>query len=108
MLPKRSRLTRKDIPLVLKGQTRHSASFTLRFKRSETGSPRFAVVVSKKVAKGAVERNTLRRRGYAALSEALQGAGAPPLSGALFMKKEGVSTPYAALLAEIQAALAAR
>ena len=52
-----------------KGVTKHSDNFSVRLVTSDT--PRAAVVVSKKVAKGAVERNQVRRRVYAVLGELL-------------------------------------
>jgi ribonuclease P protein component len=63
MLPKRERLGRKDFEAFFRsGRRRHSAYFTL----VAAPSPAFhaAVVVPKKVAARAVERNRLRRRLY--------------------------------------------
>ncbi len=55
------------------GRSRHSELFTLVYSPfpGPTTPTRFAVSVSKKVARGAVDRNRLRRRGYAALKEVI-------------------------------------
>ena len=70
MLPKRSRLTAQQVEEVLKsGKTARLAGLSAKYMPG--ASPKAAVVVSKKVAKGAVERNRLRRAAYAALARAL-------------------------------------
>ncbi len=65
MLPKRNRISRSLFANVLKnGSFSHSSSFSFRLLISQVGLPKFSFVVSKKVSKSAVVRNTLRRRGY--------------------------------------------
>ena len=69
MLPKKNRVTTKDFRGVLKaGRVYHSPHFYLRSIPSGTDTQgQFSVVVSKKVAPGAVERNVLRRKLYGML-----------------------------------------
>src|SRR5690349_21664688 len=67
MLAKKERIPRalfKDI--LHKGTSVHSPHLSLRFA-SGGNAARVAVSISKKVARGAVERNTFRRRAYSAL-----------------------------------------
>lgn len=47
--------------------------FTLIYKDFSDTAVRYAVVVSKKVAPKATERNTMRRRAYSTLLDVLQG-----------------------------------
>lgn len=61
MLSKKHRATTAQVAKAIsKGVVRHSANFTVRSVSNEC--PTTAVVVSKKVAPTAVERNTLKRR----------------------------------------------
>lgn len=50
-----------------------SLVLTLRFLGPKDGQSRFSFVVPKSVAKSAVLRNTLRRRGYSAVNELQRG-----------------------------------
>lgn len=68
MLPKTRRLKAGEVKKVIKEGRSLRASF-LSVKYSATSSPlRASVVVSKKVAKQAVERNRIRRAVYRALT----------------------------------------
>jgi len=69
MLPKTQRITKALFDEIYKkGRICHSAFFTLRVLDTHTTRlSRFSVVVGKKVERGAVGRNRLRRRGYAIL-----------------------------------------
>lgn len=70
MLPKRKRLSAREVREVLKrGKSLRAGAVSARYTEALSGKA--AVVVSSKVAKGAVERNRLRRAGYRAL-------GSPP------------------------------
>jgi ribonuclease P protein component len=54
------------------GQTVHSRYFKLKYvANSRRNSPRFAIVISKKVHKSAVGRNKIRRRFYEAIRSEL-------------------------------------
>lgn len=67
MLPKRRRLTAAEVrEVIARGRGRRGTALSVKIL--ETNTPlRCAVVVSKKVARGAVERNRLRRAVYRAL-----------------------------------------
>jgi RNase P protein component len=67
MVPKLRRLTAREVREVLKnGKTLRANTVVAKYIASERSKA--AVVVSSKVAKRAVERNSLRRKGYNALS----------------------------------------
>jgi ribonuclease P protein component len=69
MLPRSKRLS---VPLftsaLANGKIVHSPLFTARIEKT-AGISRFSAVVSKKIGKTAVERNTLRRRIYSSISQ---------------------------------------
>jgi ribonuclease P protein component len=70
MLSRKNRLSRANFDHLLKRGSFCSSSYlTLRFL--EESSSRFSFVVSKKVAKTAVMRNLLRRRGYSIIKNLL-------------------------------------
>jgi ribonuclease P protein component len=71
MLPSNTRLPKATFREVFAtGRLVHSTFFILRMKKSQKTS-RFAVSVSKKVSKSAVDRNRIRRRSYAAIASLL-------------------------------------
>jgi ribonuclease P protein component len=70
MLPKKNRLTTKEVTEVLRGgKTVRTSHFLVRYLFAT--QPKFAVVVSKKVAKSSVERHAIRRAVYADLQHHL-------------------------------------
>lgn len=70
MLPKNKRISKDSFKsILLKGIPYHATNFTLRTLPSEKEG--FAVLVSKKVAKSAVDRNRIRRRVYSLLRDVL-------------------------------------
>jgi ribonuclease P protein component len=109
MLKKTSRLTRKDIPAVLKGGVFYAPLFTLRYRKSPLSYSRFAVIVSKKTEKSAAERNKIRRRGYEALRMALaENKPAAIIDAAVFMKKESLRATLSSLVQEVTRVLPRR
>lgn len=66
MLPKRSRLTAKEVRAILKGG-RSVRLQTVSAKYMPSRTSKAAVVVSSKTAKKAVERNRIRRAAWLAL-----------------------------------------
>lgn len=83
MLAKHNRLSRSDIPPLMKrGRRVRAPHMMLVFQQSVT--PHFAVIVSKKVAKTAVSRNRLRRRTYTVLR--LLPHGMPHVDAAIMMQ----------------------
>ncbi|MCX6738866.1 MAG: ribonuclease P protein component [Candidatus Parcubacteria bacterium] len=106
MFPKKNRITKTGFDeLMKKGRVLHSHSFSLRYSKGVNVLPRFAFVVSKKVAKNAVDRNVLRRRGFSLLrdlgilkkEDLWKG-----FSGAFFYKKEGKEVKNSELKKEIE------
>jgi ribonuclease P protein component len=67
MLPKRDRLTKKDIQLFFSSKNRlvRGATMMMRFQGNKQSKNRWAVVVSSSVKKNAYHRNTTRRRIFA-------------------------------------------
>lgn len=87
MLPKKNRVDKKGVDLVFKqGKFITSPHLTFKFIFTETGNPRISFIAPKSVAKLAVKRNMLRRRGYAALSKLLSRF-PPGIMGAFIFKK---------------------
>lgn len=64
--------------------------FTFRYMPSPDRTVHFAVVAPKSVAKTAVLRNSLRRKGYLAAKPLLK----KPFIGALFYKKEAIKLSH--------------
>lgn len=91
MLPKRNRVEKalfKDI-LTL-GRVFNTTHLSLRaIKENKKQESKFSFTVSKKVAKSAVDRNRIRRRGYAAL--ALVWARIPDSFVGIFSAKSGIA-----------------
>jgi len=75
MLPRQRRVHKEEFGEVLKkGLSFHSLHLFLRgVKKDEVSPSKFSVVVSKKVASRAVDRNLLRRRATAVLERHLFG-----------------------------------
>lgn len=71
MIPKVNRVDRKSIDQIFKtGRFVNSTNLTFKFLKSPTlNSYRISFVAPKSVAKLAVKRNLLRRRGYNALKK---------------------------------------
>lgn len=101
MLPKKERVTTKEFPEVLKGRVIHSPFVYMRVVASENKNEdsKIAFVVPKKTASHAVDRNKLRRRGYAAVrGQKIR----PGLIIAFFLKKGSLEQSFQSLKKEIQ------
>ena len=73
MLPKKNRVNKKEVDLLFKeGKFVSSPNFTFKFKITKLPVPQISVIVPKAVAKLAVKRNLLRRRGYSVLEKHLK------------------------------------
>jgi ribonuclease P protein component len=79
MLPKKNRVDTRTVELIFKkGKSLSSPSLTFKFLdirftgRTCGNSPRVSFVAPKSIAKLAVTRNLLRRRGYSALKNPLK------------------------------------
>lgn len=70
MLPKNSRISRKEIEVLLKsGRRYHSPNLQLYSLTKDIKNSKFSFSVSKKVCKNAVDRNKYRRRGYSVIGK---------------------------------------
>lgn len=71
MLPKKNRVSKKDIDFIFQnGEFLTSPSLTFKFILNNNSSiPHISFIVPKTVTKKAVNRNLLRRRGYIVLEE---------------------------------------
>ena len=68
MLKKANRVSKKTLDEVFKsGRFINSPALTLKYAQSGEAEPRISFIVPKNVAKSAVVRNALRRRGYQAI-----------------------------------------
>jgi ribonuclease P protein component len=106
VFPKKNRITKKVFDELMKnGRVFHSLGFSFRFMKKEGTVPRFSFVVSKKVAKNAVDRNVAKRKGYHALRELvfpLKIHEMNGLVGAFFFKKEGKNMGFEGIKREIR------
>lgn len=86
MLPKKNRMNKKTFDSVFKdGFVVHSPIFMFKYKNSSDNLGHFAFVAPKTVAKNAVKRIFLRRKGY----NSLKNKDLPAISG-IFIYKKGV------------------
>ena len=70
MLPKKNRVDTKTVEKIFKGgKTLFSTSFAFKYIKTPNKKPRVSVLSPKNIAKSAVKRNLLRRRGYIALEK---------------------------------------
>jgi len=73
MLKKRLKLNTSEFKEVFNfGKTTKSPCFVLKTKENSLPFARFAVAVSKKVSKKAVERNLIRRRFFHAIEDSIE------------------------------------
>jgi ribonuclease P protein component len=87
VLPKKHKIQRPEFRDTLsKGRTYHAPHMSLRVAKGGGDGPKFAVVVSRKVAPTAVKRNLLRRRCFAAIKRHLAVI-EPATRGAVYPKK---------------------
>ncbi|MCX6754160.1 MAG: ribonuclease P protein component [Candidatus Nomurabacteria bacterium] len=96
MLPKKKRITKDIFQTILKKGNIVSGSFFL-FRYIKESNPRYVFVVSKKIAKTATQRNSLRRRGYNILRQfKLKNC-----AGIFFYKKEALHVSIGELKKDI-------
>jgi ribonuclease P protein component len=93
MLKKKNRADTKTVDKIFKeGTSITSPGLTLRFvKTPQTTSPRLSFIVPKSVAKSAVKRNMLRRRGYSVLTKQIHRFPAN-ISGVFIFKNSSAGT----------------
>lgn len=105
MLPQKRRINRSEIDYILKNSRRYnSPHLTLYLSRNPENmdsDTKFSFSVSKKVCKGAVDRNKLRRRGYSIISKSVKN----PKKGFLcffLYKKDSDSLDFTAIESELK------
>lgn len=99
-MPRKNRLTGVEIRGLRSPRRMHGRLFSLTFAALPTGEPRFAFVVSKKVAARATDRNLIKRRCRAALRDAMEGV--PAGSYIFYAKKDAAKATYRELAADIR------
>ncbi|HXK40463.1 MAG TPA: ribonuclease P protein component [Candidatus Paceibacterota bacterium] len=99
MLPKRRRLTRHNFPSRSRtGSVFHTKHLTLRVTPSSVSGFRVSVVVSKKTARRAVDRNLVKRRVYDSVARSPES----PSASYVFFAKAGASViPFRELNEEV-------
>jgi len=104
MLPKNRRIPKtffsKRLP---RASVFSSPAFLLKVYKSDNpdDASRFSFVVSKKAGGKAVQRNLLKRRGYAAVENMLKNI-SPGFLGVFYVKKEAAGLSFGALEREIR------
>ncbi len=105
MLRASLRISKALFPLLMGGKSFAGEFFSVKVSASpDKATSRFAFVVSKKVAKTAVMRNRLRRRGYAALRPLIPSLARGRLVG-FFAKNNAVLAPTSKIALDIRAIL---
>jgi ribonuclease P protein component len=108
MLKKADRLTTEEIETLSQGKSVFGTLLSLRYVHvsgADGAKLKFAVSVSKKVFKTAVERNRARRRVYGAIDMKVFATAKPTY--VMFMpKKEAITVPIEQLKNEVSALLA--
>ena len=70
MLPKKNRVIKKEVDLIFKqGRFITSPNLTFKYVKNQNQGVKISFIAPKSVAKLAVKRNLLRRRGYSALGK---------------------------------------
>lgn len=104
MLPKKNRIPRKDFPAhKAQGLRVFSPFFSIviyQSKETTTKESRASVVVSKKTAKTAVARNTLRRRFYDILAQYFKGV-PTPVTVVIYPKTDAQKAKFSILKLEM-------
>ncbi len=102
MLPKTKRVERSVFPETLqRGKSVYSPFLNLKcLKRNDAKESKFSFVVSKAVAKKAVDRNLLRRRGYSTIKDN-QAKIKDSFTCIFFFKKESIKLSFRELEKDI-------
>jgi ribonuclease P protein component len=101
MLPKSKRLTTEEIESLSTGKSVFGTLISMRVLKS--GTTKFAVSVSKKIAPLAVDRNRMRRRVYSVIPAL--GDLKTPAFIMLMPKKELLAAPIEVVQSEVSAVL---
>ena len=97
MLTQKSRLLRADFSGVERGARLSSPHLSLTYRRTDALEGRFAVVVSKKVAKRSVDRHLLKRRAL----EVIKLFGGQGLACVIYARQGASALSFQALKTEL-------
>ncbi len=104
-LKKKYKIKKTAFPeIISRGKTFHSPHFTLRVLHKKEGAhnnPLFSFVVSSKVARNAVDRNLLKRRGYTIVRKMINDVSTQNHMYAFFLKKGVGNLSFAEMKEEI-------
>ncbi len=105
MLPKKNRISKKEFGELLKNSKRYNTDhFLFYLAKNKATYTKFAVSVSKKVCRRAVDRNKIRRRGYSVISKKI-GQLKTGYSGLFVAKAHSLDLKFNVLEEEINALL---
>jgi ribonuclease P protein component len=101
MIPQKNRIPRKDFPSDHREGFRVFSPLFSGVIYPSTKGVRVSTVVSKKTAKAAVTRNSLKRRFYAAISPHLKSFSREVLV-VLYPKKDAIKAPFSLIQSEVE------
>lgn len=101
MIAKKFRISTRRVPEAIRGKSIHTPLFRAVLRNSWDTYPHIAVIVSKKLAKTAVMRNSLRRKFYSAVRPQLMKV-SKPITVAFFPKEESKTVDMPNLAREIE------
>lgn len=97
MLPKKNRVNKNTFMAIMdKGSITSGSFFVFRYIKQDF--PSFAFVAPKKLAKTAIKRNSLRRKGY----NIIRLYDLKPAAGIFFYKKEGITASIPEIKKDIE------
>jgi len=101
VLKKENKIQRSSFPYILKhGKNFSVPHFTLKTLKNNTNTNSFSIVISKKVLKNAVDRNSLKRRGYHVIHNTISSLSGGN-NGVIFVKKGAHKLSYRNLKEEV-------
>ena len=101
MLKKKEKVPRRLVQhIIARGKGVQGAYLTLCVIKNTDAVSKFSFVVSKKVASRATDRNTIKRRGYAAVSNVYKDI-KPHTAALFFVKKEVVQASFRLLQKDV-------
>jgi ribonuclease P protein component len=100
-MPKKYRLSGEELKKI-SGKRNHGKLFSLLVAPLSGDYPKFAIVVSKKIAKKAVDRNKIKRRTRNALLKCFRSV-SKPSALVLYAKPDAKNAEFSELLRDVEA-----